>query len=316
MAQANGVLKAPDFFTMESNLESGCSSEASSTPLIHDAVLTNADINQLNAKLETMGTLDILRFCKAFFPKLYQITAFGVTGLVTLDMLSKLQAESPDSPRVDVLFLDTLYHFEETLDLVERAKQRYSNAKIHVYRPKDCGTAADFEAKHGARLYETSPDLYDWLAKVEPMERGCAELGISAVLTGRRRSQGAARHSMGVIEMDADRGIVKVNPLFNWKFQKVQEYIKANDVPYNALLNRGYKSIGDWHSTTPVSEGENERAGRWKGQAKTECGIHNKKSRYAQFLAEVQAEEQEARLPAELQNIKERLRAGEVDVQA
>ena len=302
---------------MESNLESGHFSAASSTPPSHDVVLTNTDINELSAKLETMDTLDILRFCKAFFPNLYQSTAFGLTGLVTLDMLSRLQAESPGFHGVDILFLDTLYHFQETLDLVERAKHRYSNVKIHVYRPKDCGTAADFEAKHGARLYETNSELYDWLAKVEPMQRGCAELGISAVLTGRRRSQGAARDSIGVIEMDEERGIIKINPLFNWKFQQVQEYIKANKVPYNPLLDRGYKSIGDWHSTSPVSEGENERAGRWKGQAKTECGIHNKKSRYAQFLVELEAKQQQAQLSAALENIKkERLRVAEVEVQA
>jgi phosphoadenosine phosphosulfate reductase len=71
----------------------------------------------------------------------------------------------------------------------------------------------------------------------------------------------------------------------------VNEYIKENNVPYNALLDRGYKSVGDWHSTSPVKEGEDERAGRWKGKSKTECGIHNNKSRYAQFVAEMEAKQ-------------------------
>ena len=77
----------------------------------------------------------------------------------------------------------------------------------------------------------------------------------------------------------------------------------ANNVPYNELLDRGYKSVGDWHSTQPVAAGEDERAGRWKGKAKTECGIHNPKSRYAQFLMEQQAKEQEEKLSDALQQV-------------
>lgn len=87
--------------------------------------------------------------------------------------------------------------------------------------------------------------------------------------------------------------MIKVNPLANWSFQDVQSYIDENKVPVNALLSRGYRSIGDWHSTQPVAEGEDERAGRWKGRNKTECGIHNKKSRYAMFLQEQEMKRQE-----------------------
>jgi phosphoadenosine phosphosulfate reductase len=83
-----------------------------------------------------------------------------------------------------------------------------------------------------------------------------------------------------------------VNPLANWSFKQVQAYVKEHDVPYNELLDRGYKSVGDWHSTQPVAEGEDERAGRWKGQEKTECGIHNKRSRYAQYLVEMERKRQ------------------------
>lgn len=284
-------------------LGSGYASVASSTTSLPEISLTRAHINHLNAQLEKMDALNILRFSKAFFPNLYQTTAFGLTGLVIMDMLSKIQKESPDSQPVDLIFLDTLYHFQETLNLVEKVQKRYSNVKLHVYRPEGCKTAAEFEAEHGEKLYETNAEMYDYLAKVEPMQRAYAELNIAAVLTGRRRSQGGQRGEIGVIEMDEERGIIKINPLVNWSFEQVQYYIKENQVPYNELLDRGYKSVGDWHSTSPVSDGEDERAGRWKGQAKTECGIHNKKSRYAQYLAELERKEKEAKLAAAFENV-------------
>jgi len=124
---------------------------------------------------------------------------------------------------------------------------------------------------------------------------------VNAILTGRRRTQGGKRGDLDVIEVD-EAGLVKVNPMANWSFQQVQEYIRANDVPYNELLDQGYKSIGDWHSTSPVKEGEDERAGRWKGQQKTECGIHNPRSKYAQFLKEQEQKKQAEALKKALES--------------
>jgi phosphoadenosine phosphosulfate reductase len=227
--------------------------------------------------------MDILRFCKVFFPNLYQSTAFGLTGLVTIDMLSKIDAESKTPQPIDLIFLDTLYHFQETYDLVERVKERY-NVRVHVFKPADVETTQEFENLYGEKLYENSSELYDWIAKVEPLQRAYSELKVAAVLTGRRRSQGGQRGDIPVIELDEERGIIKINPLVNWSFAQVKAYIDEHKVPYNALLDKGYKSVGDWHSTVPVAEGEDERAGRWKGQDKTECGIHNKQSRYAKWL--------------------------------
>lgn len=248
--------------------------------------LSKSHIEYLNQQMETMHPMDILRFCRIMFPNLYQSTAFGLTGLATMDMLSKIQAENPESRTVDLIFLDTLYHFKETYELVDRVRERYPNVPIHIFKPDGMETAQQLEETYGEEFYHTAGDMYDWIVKVEPLQRAYEELKVAAVLNGRRRSQGAARGSIPIIELDEERNIVKINPMAAWSFAQVNAYIKENNVPYNALLDQGYKSVGDWHSTSPVGEGEDERAGRWKGQNKTECGIHNKKSKYAEFIAQ------------------------------
>lgn len=112
--------------------------------------------------------------------------------------------------------------------------------------------------------------------QVEPAHRAYEELGVKAVITGRRASQGAERANLQPVEVDST-GLVKVNPLFAWTFPFVDWYIKENDVPRNVLLEQGYKSVGDWHSTQKSADGDSgERAGRWAGKTeKTECGLHS-----------------------------------------
>jgi phosphoadenosine phosphosulfate reductase len=285
------------------DLESGYASGASSSSNLGTLMFTKSHLKHLNAQLSKLEPIDILRWAKLTLPNLYQTTAFGLSGLVTLDLLSKLQAEDPESQQIDLIFLDTLYHFQQTLDLVEKVKARYPKTNIHVYKPDGLKAASAFEEKYGNKLWESNPDLYDWVAKVEPAQRAYSELAVSAVLTGRRRSQGAKRSDLGVIEVD-EAGLVKVNPMFNWSFDQVRGYIKENNVPYNELLDTGYKSVGDWHSTQPISEGEDERAGRWKGSQKSECGIHNKRSKYAQFLMEQEMKAQREQLSAALQKVE------------
>ena len=207
----------------------------------------------------------------------------------------------PRPQMVDLIFLNTLHHFSETLALVDRVRERYPLVNLHVYSPEGVETAEEFAEKYGERLWETNDELYDWVAKVEPAQRAYRELQVNAVLTGRRRSQGGRRGEIDVIEVD-QAGLIKVNPLANWTFTQVQDYAKTNNVPYNELLDRGYKSIGDWHSTQPIKEGEDERAGRWKGQQKTECGIHNPRSKYAQFLKQQELKDKEEALRKALES--------------
>ncbi|KAI6089381.1 phosphoadenosine phosphosulfate reductase [Hypoxylon rubiginosum] len=294
----------PHVTDLESGYVSASSSTASSSGELPQVNLTLPHVRHLNQQLEVMSAMDRLRFVKICFPNLYQSTAFGLTGLVSTDMLSKIEKESPSSSPVDLIFLDTLYHFDETYALVQRVNERYPNVRIHSYKPQEANTTAEFEERYGEKLYETAAELYDWIAKVEPQQRAYSELNVAAVLTGRRRSQGGERDKIGVLEIDDETGIIKINPLVDWSFAQVKTYITENNIPYNELLDRGYKSVGDWHSTSPVAAGEDERAGRWKGQAKTECGIHNKKSRYALYLQEMQRKAEEEQLTAALEEVK------------
>lgn len=175
---------------------------------------------------------------------------------------------------VPLIFIDTLYHFPQTVSLANRAAAHY-NAPMHVYTPAGAPDVASFERQWGTSLWEKNEETYDYVVKVEPARRAYEELGVRAVFTGRRRSQGADRANLQAVEVD-ETGLVKVNPLLNWSFEQVDGYVKANAVPYNELLDMGYKSIGDWHSTSMPGANDGERSGRWKDKegGKTECGLH------------------------------------------
>jgi phosphoadenosine phosphosulfate reductase len=278
--------------------DSGYVSADNSKGALPEVFFSKQHLKFINSQLGRLEPEDILRWCIMTLPELFQETAFGLSGLATIDILSKISV-GPIKPKVDLIFMDTLHHFDETLALVEKVRAKYPTTNIHVFKPEGCETADDFAAKYGKNLWETNEELYDWKGKVEPSERAYAELNVKAVLTGRRKTQGGKRGNLDIVEVD-DTGLIKVNPLANWSFDQVADYIRENDVPYNELLDNGYKSIGDWHSTQPVAPGEDERAGRWKGRAKTECGIHNPKSRYAMFLMEQAQKEQEEALAKEM----------------
>lgn len=238
-----------------------------------------SDIQEINARLANAEPQEILAWSIQNIPRLYQTTAFGLTGLAALDMISKLSP--PGQHAVPLIFINTLYHFPETLALAEEASQKYG-AEMHVYMPPAAQSVAQFESLYGEKLWEVDEESYDYLVKVEPSRRAYDELHVGGVITGRRRSQGGDRASIPIIEID-ETGLVKINPLANWTFKDTKAYIDANNVPSNALLAKGYTSIGDWHSTKQpdgsklagLSADAAERSGRWSGRAeKTECGLH------------------------------------------
>lgn len=241
-----------------------------------------------NQALSVLSAQEILLWSLQTFPGLYQTTAFGLTGLCILDMLSKIIKEQ-HSP-VDLVFIDTLYHFPQTYDLVNKVRETYPQFDLNVYKPEGCQTEAEFVSKFGDNLWETDELKYDYLVKVEPLKRAYEELQIKAVFTGRRSTQGKSRSALPIIEYDDAMKVVKINPLAGWSFDDVKKYIDDNHVPCNELLSLGYKSVGDWHSTQPVADGEDERDGRWKGRPKTECGIHVA-GMYAEFMQKQYSEQ-------------------------
>lgn len=125
-------------------------------------------------------------------------------------------------------------------------------------------------------MWESDADKYDYLVKAEPAHRIYVDLGVQAVFTGRRRSQGGERAELQILELDHQihPPLLKINPLVMWNHDQVWNYIRENAVPYNTLHDKGYKSIGDYHSTAVTGHHESEREGRWKNQEKTECGLH------------------------------------------
>jgi phosphoadenosine phosphosulfate reductase len=172
-------------------------------------------------------------------------------------------------PGVDVLFLDTGYHFLDTLGTRD-ALAEVIDARIVNVLPLQ--TVAEQDAQYGAKLHDRDPALCCQLRKVDPIDRELASY--EAWVTGIRREDNVLRAHAGLVEWDSRHEMVKVNPLAAWSFDDLIDYAQSHGVPFNLLLTSGYPSIGCEPCTRPVAAGEDPRAGRWAGLAKTECGLH------------------------------------------
>jgi phosphoadenosine phosphosulfate reductase len=228
--------------------------------------LTRTDWTEANQRLKTATPQAVLRWgVETFYPKLTMATAFGPEGCVILHMLAEIE------PRVRVFNLETGYQFAETLELRERIAARYG-IEVELVRPDT--TTAEYEEKHQGALYVKNPDQCCFDRKIRPLRRAAA--GYDAWISSIRADQSAHRAKADVVGWDAKFGLVKINPLLSWSHRDVWAFVVANKVPYNPLHDQGYPSIGCWPCTRAVAAGEtDERAGRWAGQAKTECGLHS-----------------------------------------
>ncbi|MFE4105105.1 phosphoadenosine phosphosulfate reductase [Almyronema epifaneia] len=236
------------------------------SPVRAKNVSLDFDFERLNERFENSEPMEILAWCVENITEgLAQTTAFSILS-VTHMLYRELNAPVP------VIFLDTLHHFPETLETAQRAKEFYG-LDLHVYQAKHVSSREEFAARYGDRLWERDVDRFHYLTKVEPLQRALCELEVSAWVTGRRRDQSHTRQQMPIFEQDT-QGRVKVNPLANWTRKELWSYTYSHNVLYNPLHDRGYTSIGDEPLTTPILPGEDERAGRWRGSVKTECGIH------------------------------------------
>jgi phosphoadenosine phosphosulfate reductase len=220
-----------------------------------------ATVNRLLSGASPQG---VLRWAVAeFHPRLTMATAFGAEGCCLLHMIAEIE------PSVRVFNLDTGYQFPQTLELCERIRERYGIA-VELVRPEL--TVAEYEERHGGPLYHRRPEQCCHDRKIAPLRRALA--GYEAWVSAIRRDQTADRALADVVQWDAKFGLVKVNPLLHWTRGDVWKFLLAHEVPYNPLHDQGYPSIGCWPCTGPVTEGADERAGRWAGMGRKECGLH------------------------------------------
>ena len=172
-------------------------------------------------------------------------------------------------PGIDVIFLDTGYHFPETIGTRDAVDQVYD---VQVRTVLPLLSVNEQDTQHGPELWRSDPDRCCAMRKVEPLNRALE--GYDAYASGLRRDESATRADAKVVEWDAKRGKVKVNPIVAWTQDDVDAYVEANGILVNPLAYDGYPSIGCAPCTHRVAEGEDPRSGRWKGSSKTECGLH------------------------------------------
>ncbi|MDQ1373923.1 MAG: phosphoadenosine phosphosulfate reductase [Actinomycetota bacterium] len=215
--------------------------------------LSDMALADLNEEFEHAPPSEIISWAvDTFHPHLS--LAASMTDAVLVDLAVKVE------PSIEVTFIDTGYHFPETLETVERVRRHYGlNLRMMTVPP------------HDEELWKVDPENCCSAIKVGQLDRALA--GKEAWMSGLRRAESPTRANAPIVVRDL-RGLVKVNPLATWSDLDVEGYIRDHDIITNPLLSQGYLSIGCWPCTKPVGEGEDPRSGRWSGSDKTECGLH------------------------------------------
>lgn len=222
------------------------------------------ELAQAAQSLEDAEPAEIIRWgAERFGTKMTMGTAFGPEGCVILHLLAEI------APNTPVFNLDTGYQFQETLDVRDNIAAKYG---IEVELLKPDLTVPQYEAKHGGPLYQSDPTQCCFDRKLTVLKR--AAQGMDAWISAIRRDQSPDRAKAAIVGWDNKFGLVKLNPLANKDKKWVWQMILEHSIPYNVLHDQGYTSIGCWPCTRAVLAGEDERAGRWSGTGKTECGLH------------------------------------------
>ena len=214
----------------------------------------DAQLAELNVRFEREPATSVIQWAvENFHPHL--CLSASMQDAVLIDLAVTVE------PSIEVVFIDTGYHFPETLETLEAVRKRYGlNLRIMTVPP------------HDEELWKIDPENCCSALKAGQLDR--ALQGKRAWMSGLRRSEAPTRGKAPIVARDL-RGLVKVNPIATWSDVDVLGYVKDHDVPVNPLRDQGYLSIGCWPCTTPVNDGEDARAGRWRGQMKTECGLHD-----------------------------------------
>lgn len=211
------------------------------------------ELSAWNEKFETAEPQEIISWAVDSFGP-YMALAASMADAVLIDLAVRVE------PAIEVVFIDTGYHFPETIETLELVRRRYGlNLRIMTVAP------------HDQALWEADPENCCSAVKVGQLDRALA--GKAAWMSGLRRDEAPTRANAPIVARDL-RGLVKVNPIANWTEAECAAYVAVNDVPYNPLLDQGYGSIGCWPCTSKVADGEDPRSGRWRESSKTECGLH------------------------------------------
>lgn len=214
---------------------------------------TDDELFELNNEFETAPASKIIGWAAETYGPHLCMTA-SMTDAVLIDLAVKV------FPAIEVAFIDTGYHFPETLETVEVVRRRYGlNLRMMTVE------------HHDEELWKIDPENCCSAVKVGQLDRALA--GKAAWMSGLRRAEADSRSSALIVGRDL-RGLVKINPIANWSDDDVASYIRDHDVPVNPLVDQGYPSIGCMPCTQPVAPGEDPRSGRWAGRDKTECGLH------------------------------------------
>lgn len=190
--------------------------------------------------------------------------SFGIEGIIMIDLISKVKEDAK------IVFLDTDLHFKETYELIDKVKEKYPLLDIELKKPKL--TLEEQAAEHGDKLWEREPNKCCNIRKIIPLNE--ALQGATAWISGLRREQSESRKNTNFINKDEKFKSIKICPLIHWTWKDVWRYAHKHGLPYNVLHDNGYPSIGCEPCTNPAFNADDMRSGRWTGQMKTECGLH------------------------------------------
>ncbi len=234
------------------------------TPRAHP---TDGELKALSDSFEAKQPWDVLEYAlKTYKQQTVLACSFGAEDVALVDMMHRID---PDAP---LFYLDTDFLFTETIDVRDRIIARYALKPEQVIRMTSLLTPEQQTGQYGTALWANKPDQCCELRKIEPLSRILANY--TAWITGIRRDQAPTRANAGLIEWDKKFNLIKINPLARWSIDEVWMYIRLHELPYNALHDRNYPSIGCTHCTAPILPGDDPRSGRWKNFGKTECGLH------------------------------------------
>jgi phosphoadenosine phosphosulfate reductase len=226
-------------------------------------MLKKKQIAQLSEEFEAKTPQEILTWAiDEFWPQIAMSSSFQTQSMPLLHMATQIRRD------LLIFFLDTGYHFWDTLIFRERIASEWKLNVLDLYRDSRWDV---FARQHTRSLPVEDPDLCCFLHKVQPMQKALKDL--KAWISGIRRDQTPMRAKARILELQED-GLLKVNPLLNWTKVDVDAYIKEHNLPVHPMLEKGYRSIGCAPCTTAIGQSDNERAGRWVGRGKTECGLH------------------------------------------